>query len=317
VSKSKRLIELMMTVNRKRRFKVRELAEEFGVSTRTILRDLQELSELGVPLYSEVGPHGGYQVIRERVLPPIAFTEGEAAAMFFAVHSLRHYASLPFEAESASALKKFYLNMPGDIRERIDSMKDRVDFLIPERRGDAPYLSMLLDAAICGKVLSIEYEAKGEQAEARRIKPVSLYANDGFWYCTAYCYLREGYRVFRCDRIRAAAYDEDASGLTGPLDPGQVRLDRQKASAPKEPVRLRAELTRAGVQHCEGEHWLAPMLVVGEDGSGAIDAVVPRSEIPFFADFFIALGNEAVLQEPDELKEAIRRKLSALLDRYR
>ena len=103
MSKSKRLMELMMTVNRKRRFKVKELADEFGVSTRTILRDLQELSELGVPLYSEVGPHGGYQVVRERVLPPIAFTEEEAAAMFFAVHALRHYSSLPFESESSAA----------------------------------------------------------------------------------------------------------------------------------------------------------------------------------------------------------------------
>lgn len=90
LSKSKRLMDLMMTVNDKRRFKVQKLADEFGVSRRTILRDLQELSELGVLLYSEVGPHGGYQVIRERVLPSIAFTEGEAVAIFFAVHALRH-----------------------------------------------------------------------------------------------------------------------------------------------------------------------------------------------------------------------------------
>lgn len=82
MSKSKRLLDLMMTVNRKRKFTVRELADEFGVSTRTILRDLQELGELGVPLYSEVGPHGGYQVLNERILPPIAFTEEEAVAIF-------------------------------------------------------------------------------------------------------------------------------------------------------------------------------------------------------------------------------------------
>lgn len=82
MSKSKRLLELMMTVNRKRKFTVRELADEFGVSARTILRDLQELSELGVPLYSQVGPHGGYQVLKERILPPIAFTEEEAVAIF-------------------------------------------------------------------------------------------------------------------------------------------------------------------------------------------------------------------------------------------
>ncbi|GAA3411538.1 YafY family protein [Paenibacillus hodogayensis] len=312
--KSKRLMELMMTVNRKRRFKVQELADEFGVSRRTILRDLQELSELGVPLYSEVGPHGGYQVIRERVLPPIAFTEGEAVAMFFAVHALRHYSSLPFEAESASALSKFYLHMPGDVRDRIDSMKDRVDFITPARRGDSPCLAILLEAAIRGKVLTVEYKTKEEQTNSRRIQPVSLYANNGFWYCTAYCFLREGYRVFRCDRIREAAYD--TSG-TEPLDPGDVRLLVRDHSETKDPIRLLAEVSRAGVQRCEAELWLAPMLQVHEDGSGTIRAEVSRSDIPFYSEFFVALGNEVVLEEPAELKEAIRGRLLELLERYR
>ncbi|WP_276353166.1 helix-turn-helix transcriptional regulator [Cohnella caldifontis] len=310
--KSKRLMELMMTVNRKRRFKVQELADEFGVSKRTILRDLQELSELGVPLYSEVGPHGGYQVVRERVLPPIAFTEEEAVAMFFAVHALRHYSSLPFEAESASALSKFYLHMPGDVRDRIDGMKHRVDFVTPTRRGDAPCLSVLLDAAVKQRVLLIEYESKDEEESRRRIQPVCLYAHNGFWYCNAYCFLREGFRVFRCDRIRRAEPDADAK----PLDLGDVRLSRRFAAEPREPVRLRAELSRAGVQRCEGELWLAPLLRVREDGSGLIDGGVPRGELPFFAEFFIGLGSEARLIEPAELKTEIRRRLAEMLERY-
>ena len=57
MSKAKRLNEMIMMVNRKKRFTVGELAREFGVSKRTVLRDLQELSEMGVPLYSETGPH--------------------------------------------------------------------------------------------------------------------------------------------------------------------------------------------------------------------------------------------------------------------
>lgn len=314
MSKSKRLVELMMTVNRKRRFKVRELAEEFGVSARTIMRDLQELSELGVPLYSEVGPHGGYQVVRERVLPPIAFTEEEAVAMFFAVNALRHYSSLPFEAESASALSKFYLHMPGDVRDRIDSMKNRVDFVTPTRRGDAPCLAILLDAAVRQKVLAVEYESKEEGATSRRIQPVCIYANNGLWYCTAYCFLRQGFRVFRCDRIREAAYDESG---TEPLDLGDVGLSRRDAAEPREPVRLRAELTRAGVQRCEGELWIGSMLHVREDGSGTIDRDVPRGDIPFFAEFFIGLGKEATVRGPAELTAAIRRTLAELMDRYR
>ena len=55
MSKARRLNEMIMMVNRKKRFTVRELAQEFGVSKRTILRDLQELSAMGVPLYCRPG----------------------------------------------------------------------------------------------------------------------------------------------------------------------------------------------------------------------------------------------------------------------
>lgn len=312
--KSKRLMELMMTVNRKRRFKVQELADEFGVSKRTILRDLQELSELGVPLYSEVGPNGGYQVLRERVLPPIAFTEEEAVAMFFAVHALRHYSSLPFETESASALNKFYLHMPGDVRDRIDSMKHRVDFITPTRRGDAPCLSVLLDAAVHQKVLDIEYETKDNEAGCRKIQPVCIYAHNGLWYCTAYCFLREGFRVFRCDRILSAS--EDTSG-TAKKDLGDIRLSRQATVMPSDSIHLHLELSRAGVQRCEAELWLVPMLQVREDGSGIIDADVSGEDIPFYTEFLIGLGKEVVLKGPEELREAVRGSLAGLMDRYR
>jgi predicted DNA-binding transcriptional regulator YafY len=129
MSRAKRLNEMIMMVNRMKKFTVRELAEQFGVSKRTILRDLQQLSEMGVPLYSEVGPHGGYQVINERILPPIAFSEDEAISIFFAIHALRHYLSLPFDSEYESIKKKFYLNLSGDIRDKIDNMMDRIDLI--------------------------------------------------------------------------------------------------------------------------------------------------------------------------------------------
>ncbi|CAM3905784.1 HTH domain-containing protein [Mesobacillus zeae] len=87
MSKAKRLNEMMLMLNRKKRFTVGELAKESGVSKRTVLRDLQELCEMGVPLYSEVCPHDGYQVLNERNLPPITFSEDESISIFFSIHN--------------------------------------------------------------------------------------------------------------------------------------------------------------------------------------------------------------------------------------
>ena len=107
MSKADRLIEMMITINAKKHFTVGELAEEFSVSKRTVLRDLQSLEQAGFPLYSEVGAAGGYHVLKERVLPPITFSENEAKAIFFAYQSMQFYKNVPFEQEGISVLKKF------------------------------------------------------------------------------------------------------------------------------------------------------------------------------------------------------------------
>ncbi|OMD40015.1 transcriptional regulator [Paenibacillus borealis] len=318
MSKSKRLLDLMMTVNRRRKFTVRELADEFGVSTRTILRDLQELGELGVPLYSEVGPHGGYQVLNERILPPIAFTEAVAVAIFFASHALRHYQYLPFKEESLSALHKFYNYMSGDVRDRIDEMKNRIDFVTPSRQAEFPYLSILLEAATDQKVLRIDYESKGQQS-CRAIQPVGIYASSGLWYCPAYCFVRGDIRVFRCDRIHSADYDH--SGLA-PLDLRHIHLGNKEIYSAmeqvpeEERVKLHVELGKAGVQSCEAELWSASLLHRREDGTGWLEGKVPGSDLRFFARFVMGLGNGATVHEPPELVEELKGMLAEMLKKY-
>ncbi|MDR9854513.1 YafY family protein [Paenibacillus sp. VCA1] len=312
MSKSKRLMELMMAVNRKRRFTVKELASDFGVSPRTILRDLQELSELGVPLYSEVGPHGGYRVLNERMLPPIAFTEEEAVSVFFAVHALRHYTSLPFAAESSSALKKFYHYMPEDTQDRIDQMKQRIDFVTPKRQAASPHLAMLLDAAIRQQVLKIEYASR-EKRSQRDIQPIGIYTRNGLWYCPAYCYQTDGFRVFRCDRIRSAFPSE-----TPPRDLRHIQFENREPAhrSDQHCIPLLAELTPVGVQICEAEPWAEPMLHRREDGSGWLEGNMPENELDFFAKFMIGLGDEAELKGAPELRLHIRKVLDGLMTKY-
>lgn len=318
MSKSKRLLDLMMTVNRKRKFTVKELADEFNVSSRTILRDLQELGELGVPLYSEVGPHGGYQVLKERILPPIAFTEEEAVAIFFASHALRHYKYLPFKEESLSALHKFYNYMSGDVRDRIDEMKNRIDFLTPARQAEFPYLSILLEAATGQKVLLIDYASEGRRMK-RSIQPVGIYAHNGLWYCPAHCFLRGGLRIFRCDRIRSAEYDESGPAA---LDLRHVHLGNkedysaQNYESADSRVRLYVELDRGGVQACEAEVWSPPLLHIRGDGTGWLEGEIPQSDLGFFAHFIIGLCSGATVQEPQELVAEVKRMLAGMLAKY-
>ncbi|MDF2653332.1 MAG: hypothetical protein K0Q73_9137 [Paenibacillus sp.] len=65
MNKATRLIKLIDKLNTGQKYTVSHLAQEFGVSYRTMLRDLQEVEEMGVPLYSENGAHGGYRVLKK------------------------------------------------------------------------------------------------------------------------------------------------------------------------------------------------------------------------------------------------------------
>lgn len=313
MSKSKRLLELILFINRKRKFTARELAEEFKVSIRTIQRDLIELSELGVPLYSEVGSAGGYSVLNERVLPPIAFTEREAIAMFFAYQSLKLYSAVPFGEESISALNKFYSFLPKDTKAQIDEMRNRIVFWTPKRYIETPYLELMLKAAIEQRVVSVEYSSKKEIAK-REIQPLGLYSENGYWYCPAYCFKREAFRLFRVDYILRAEIKEEY----------KVKKDFTNLSIydwfepqrEQDAVRLLVNLTKEGIRKCELNPWLESAIKIQSDGSGVIDILVTKKEMAYNADFFFRIGSDAQVIEPYQMVELIKEKIKSISSTY-
>lgn len=314
MAKTKRLIELIMTVNAKRKFTVQELADEFKVSKRTMLRDLQELGELGIPLYSEVGPHGGYRVLKNRMLPPIAFTENEAIALFFACQSLAYYGSLPFEAESDSALKKFFHYLPEDTRAKINRMKNRVLFWTPTREQKNPHLRQLLEAAMNRNILTVDYESSHGWT-SREILPLGLYASNGYWYCPAYCYKRKEIRLFRSDRmqnviLKAEAVPENGLGKQTIHEFIRDQPDSENALA------IQVELTQMGVRKYQTQARDENKITIHDDGAGTVRVQADERDLDFLADFYLGFGTSAKVVEPPALVDLIRNKIKAVLKHY-
>jgi predicted DNA-binding transcriptional regulator YafY len=313
MSKVQRLIELMMTVNARRKFTARELAEEFGVSYRTILRDLDELSAIGVPLYSEVGADGGYYVLNERMLPPVLLRESEAVALYFAFQSLKFFGSLPFETETGYVLKKFYQNLSPDAKVRIDTMKDRIVFWSPNRVQPADYLEIILNAAVEQSALSIHYDS-WQGVRERIIQPIGLYSYNGFWYCPAYCFLRKDVRLFRADRIKKAVKTEtEMQDLVYRSVMDWIELSEKEIA---EPITFSVELTKEGVRRAMSELDLERIVNERENGTGWIKAEIPKSELYYFVDLIWIFGNEAFILEPSEAITYMKQRLKVLTEKY-
>ncbi|MCA1899747.1 MAG: HTH domain-containing protein, partial [Chloroflexi bacterium] len=73
-----RLITLIFLLQNQPNQKASELAEKLGVSLRTVHRYFDMLEEMGIPLYTERGPHGGFSLVRGYKMPPLVFTLEEA-----------------------------------------------------------------------------------------------------------------------------------------------------------------------------------------------------------------------------------------------
>ncbi|WP_433941401.1 helix-turn-helix transcriptional regulator [Paenibacillus lautus] len=312
MQKSQRLIQLMMMINAKKSFTVRELADEFGLSVRTISRDLDELSGLGVPIYSVQGRGGGYRLLQERMLPPISFTESEAIAIFFACQSLSYFSTLPFGEGAATALHKFYHYLPADIKEQIDRLKDRVMIHSPFRPMSADILQTLMQAVMVRQAVTISYRSSAGSSQ-RHIQPIGLYASSGYWYCPAYCYTKKDIRQFRVDRMTAASPNESLSIRE---DIASQTLQDMPGIGDVEMKLFEVELTSKGVWLLETDTRLGSHIHRNTDGSGVVRLEIPATDITFYSDYVWRLGAEAVITSPAEAVQWTREKIESMRLRY-
>lgn len=139
------------------------LAERFGVSIRTIYRDLDELREASLPLLSERGRGGGYALDRAYALPPVNFDAREAAVLVTAGRLLTELRMLPFTATLASALDKVRGALPARAQRDLDDLGRTLTFVgVPARTTSEEVRRVLEQAWFERRAVAITYEgAKG------------------------------------------------------------------------------------------------------------------------------------------------------------
>lgn len=322
MSRTARLLELLVRVQTKPRFTAGELAEEFGVSKRTMMRDLTTLSEMGIPLRSTPGPGGGFSLPRggRRLSPQLSVDE--ALGLILSYEAFLRYAEFPFSSQSLSAVTKLRAALPADVVGELDRLRDHVAVVEPMRHYEAPLLGELLDAALDGAHLKVIYDSRSGVSE-RVIYPFGLYASQGYWYCACHDYSRGHKLTMRADRFLSA---EPVKGFEQPAHPSlaewidhppHVSLSEWDggASNGEESLRLRAVVSERGAKSFQLESLLG-RVQTNPDGGGVVEAKIPRSQIGFYAASLLSVGTDLEIQSPPELVEAIRQKAREIAEFY-
>lgn len=180
---------------------VPRMAERFGVSTRTIERDLVALQASGVPIYAETGRNGGYAIRRDYSLPPLALTLAEATAVSAGLSVMM---GSPFAEDAQRALDKVLAAMPPERRARARVLAGRVAAQAPEQPTADEVAQSVREVLEERRVVEIEYASAGvEEPTHRAVEPLGLITVRGGWILVGWCRLREAVRGFRTDRILA------------------------------------------------------------------------------------------------------------------
>ncbi len=177
------------------------LSERFEVSTRTIKRDIAALVEAGVPIVSFDGRGGGYSLMKNATLPPLAFSDAEATAIAIA---LRVEPDMPFAPDGESAMSKLIGAMTPAQRTMMERLAARIWMRLPSERR-SPHANAIEEALRMGVIVSIDYDTAGRgQVETRLIEPMALVRTHNHWHVLAWCQSRKAGRMFRMDRISRA-----------------------------------------------------------------------------------------------------------------
>lgn len=180
-----------------------ELAGRLEVTGRTIRRDIEQLRDLGYPIEGTTGTAGGYRLHSGRDLPPLLLDDDEAIAIAAGLRTAAEAGIAGVDEASIRALAKLEQLLPGRLRRQIDAAASATT-AVPVPRGaalDPATLGVVAAACRDHEVLAFEYRTRQGLGGRRRVEPHSLVAVTGLWYLIAYDLGRDGWRVFRLDRV--------------------------------------------------------------------------------------------------------------------
>lgn len=197
-----RLLNLLSLLQTPREWPGSELAERLEVSQRTIRRDIDRLRELGYPVEASRGADGGYRLGAGAAMPPLLLDDEEAVAIAVGLRGAAGQAISGIEESSVRALAKLEQVLPSRLRYRVSALgAATVPMPGTGPAVDPEHLTVFAGAIANNERTRFAYRT-GDGTESRRhAEPHRLVSAGRRWYLLAYDLDRDGWRIFRVDRI--------------------------------------------------------------------------------------------------------------------
>jgi predicted DNA-binding transcriptional regulator YafY len=279
-----------------------DLAARLEVDRRTVRRYITMLQDLGIPIEASRGPLGGYRLRPGFKLPPLMLADDEALAITLSLIAARRQGSAADALAIEGALAKIERVLPDGLRARVQAVQSVVTFsatpAAPPPNGEI--IMAISAAAQRQRRVLLRYQS-GDQETVRSFDPYGLVYHWDRWYAVGWCHLREGLRVFRLDRMRAAMLEEATFTRPPDFDSLAYVLDSLAIAPWGWSVEVLLETTLEDAQRR-----IPPGNAIIKPVAGGILVQLGVDRLDWMARRLMLMECPFVVRQPPELRDALR-----------
>jgi predicted DNA-binding transcriptional regulator YafY len=228
-----RLFEIVQLLRRKKATRAADLAARLEVSERTIYRDISDMVSRGVPIDGAAGV--GYILRPGFDLPPLMFNENEIEALLLGARIVQSWADPELAEAAATVMDKVAAVSPASLRQQLELVR----LWAP---ADHAREAITIDQAALRhairdqRKIQFTYQDLDGRSTERVVRPLIMAFYGPVWLLAAWCEHRNGFRVFRIDRMSTFSALETKFDA----EPGRTAQDFLKQDAEKKQAALRS-----------------------------------------------------------------------------
>nr|WP_278331099.1 YafY family protein [Clostridium magnum] len=281
----------------------KELAEHFGVSTRTIYRDIDVLSSAGISIYMNKGHGGGIHLMKNYTLTRALISDLESKNLMLTIKAIQatQYLELDSILEKLGAI----------FNNTSDYNFVEVDFShwgsCPNNQNKFNHLKL---ATLHQNIIKFDYVNAYGQKSKWLAEPEKLIFKNNAWYMVAFCRQRQEHRIFKISRLKKLEIlDETFDKKVLTEDPLK---EWNTASQSLIPLKL---CFKAHVLNRLYHYFDDSFITLNDDGSFTLEALLPEGE--WLYSYILSFGSSVEVIEPEHIRKAISYEIKQVSKLYK
>lgn len=200
---TERLQHLIYLLQSGRKLTADDLADEFGVTRRTIFRDLRRLSDLNIPVTHD--HNSGYGIMSTSEISPIMFTERELSTVIIGLSFARSQINTQLRDDAAKVSRKISASLPSHLRDMMSTLEKKT-IVDPFIQKDSVQTSggnwfVISKGLTLGRPIEFFYESRNGSRQQRKADPLLLVYYYDHWNMVGFCHDRKDLRNFILERM--------------------------------------------------------------------------------------------------------------------